>query len=59
MLWSTLWRRIGKQPLSFTQHNHIEAVIDNRRIQMDLKYDAKGRPYLIPKDTNWKGKDNV
>lgn len=47
MLWSTLYHKIGKQPLAFTQHNHIEAVIDGQRIVLELKYDAKGLPYLV------------
>lgn len=47
MLWKTLYDRIGKQPLSFTQHNHVRAVIDGKERELDLKYDAKGRPYLV------------
>lgn len=47
MLWRTLYTRIGNQPLSFTRHNHVRAVIDDKEIFLDLKYDAKGRPYLI------------
>ena len=47
MLWATLHARIGKQPLSFTQHNHVTAVIDGTTYELDLKYDAKGRPYLV------------
>lgn len=49
MLWSTLHRRIGKQPLSFSQHNHIKAVIDGKTFFLDLKYNAKGQPYLVPR----------
>lgn len=56
MLWDTLYNRIGKQPLSFTQHNHIRAVIDDKEIFLDLKYDAKGRPYLVKK-TEWRAKN--
>lgn len=48
MLWKTLYDRIGKQPLSYTQHNHIAVVYEGKRIPLDLKYDAKGHPYLVP-----------
>lgn len=48
MLWMTLWKRIGKQPMSYTNHNHIEALIDGKHIPLTLKYDAKGHPYLVP-----------
>lgn len=52
MLWVTLLNKIGKQPLSFTQHNHVYALLYNEQlgrmeqVAMDVKYDAKGRPYL-------------
>ena len=29
MLWSNLWRKIGKQPLSFSQHNRVYATLFN------------------------------
>ena len=53
MLWSTLWRKIGKQPLSFSQHNHVYAVLLNEysgkyeKVYLNIKYDAKGHPYLV------------
>lgn len=53
MLWSTLFNRIGKQPLRFTQHNHVYALLENpetyklEKIWLDIKYDAKGQPYLV------------
>lgn len=52
MLWSTLFNRIGKQPLKITQHNHIYAVLENpkthatERVYLELKYDAGGKPYF-------------
>lgn len=48
MLWMTLWKRLGKQPMTLTNHYHIKAVIDGRAIAMDMKFDASGKPYLIP-----------
>lgn len=53
MLWSTLFHKIGKQPLKFSQHNHVYALLRNpkthemERVNLELKYDAKGHPYLI------------
>lgn len=58
MLWSTLHSKIGKQPLAFTQHNHVYAVLENpatkrlENIQLDLKYDAQGRPYFVRREQN-------
>lgn len=55
MLWSTLFNKIGKQPLSFTQHNHVYALLENpethkpETVWLDIKYDEKGLPYLVPK----------
>ena len=55
MLWSTLFNKIGKQPLSFTQHNHVYALMENpethkfEKVWLDIKYDEKGLPYLVPK----------
>lgn len=48
MLWSTLFNRLGKLPLRITQHRHIEAIIEDKHYQLDLKFDAKGQPYLVP-----------
>ena len=53
MRWSTLFTKIGKLPLKITQNHNIHAVLDNpaigewESIPLCLKYDAKGRPYLI------------
>ena len=53
MLWSTLWHKIGKQPLKFTQHNHVYALLHNPktheldRVNLELKYDTNGHPYFI------------
>lgn len=48
MLWSTLFNRLGKLPLRITQHNHIKAIIEGKNYQLDMKFDAKGQPYLVP-----------
>ena len=56
MLWTTLHNRISRQPLAFTAHNHVEAVIDDKRIRLELKYDAKGRPYFVKSDRPAKSK---
>lgn len=53
MLWSTLFNRIGKQPLSFTQHSHVYAILENpktgewERVPLCLKYDVKNHPYFV------------
>lgn len=56
MRWSTLFAKLGKQPLRFTQHNNVYAVLENPKtgewesIPLTLKYDGHGHPYFI-KDT--------
>lgn len=53
MLWSTLFHRIGKQPLRITQHKHVYALLENpkthlwERVYLELKYDNNGVPYLV------------
>lgn len=53
MLWSTLFHKIGKQPLKVTQHSHVYALLCNpkthemEKVWLELKYDASGHPYLI------------
>ena len=53
MLWSALWRKIGKQPLSFSQHNRVYDVLLNEysgkyeKVYLDIKYDTKGHPYFV------------
>lgn len=53
MLWSTLFTRIGKQPLHITQHHHVYALLNDpktnktRKVWLCLKYDNAGRPYLV------------
>ena len=49
MLWSTLFGKLGKQPLKITQHQHVNAIIDGKRIELDLKFEANGTPYLVPR----------
>ena len=53
MLWSTLWKQLGRQPLKVTQHNHVYALLHNPKthnwdkVNLCLKFDATGRPYFI------------
>lgn len=53
MLWVTLFHKIGKQQLKFTQHNHVYALLENpkthevEKVYLNLKYDASGHPYFI------------
>lgn len=49
MLWLTLFNRLGKQPMHVTRHNHVKAVIDGKTYELDLKFDKRGEPYLIPR----------
>lgn len=49
VLWLTLWKGIGKQPLSFTNHHHVRAIIRGEEIFLDLKYDENGYPCLTDK----------
>ena len=58
MLWTTLFNKIGKQPLKNTQHSHIYAVLENKkthkydRVYLDLKFDAYGKPYFVESRKN-------
>ena len=53
MLWSTLYRKLGKQPMKTTQHYHVHALLANpkthrmEKVYLDLKFDASGHPYLV------------
>lgn len=53
MLWATLFHKIGKQQLKFTQHNHVYALLENpktyevEKVYLNLKYDASGHPYFV------------
>ena len=53
MLWVTLFHKIGKQQLKFTQHNHVYALLENpkthevEKVYLNLKYDASGHPYFV------------
>lgn len=55
MLWTTFLKKGGKQPLYWTNRNHVEAVINGNRIRMTMKYDNKGRPYLVPEPEEQEG----
>lgn len=48
MLWSTLFNKLGKQPLRITQHHHIHVIVEGKHYDMDLKFNAEGEPYLVP-----------
>ena len=60
MLWSTLFRKIGQQPLKFTQKNHVYALLVNpknhkcEKVYLDLNYDASGHPYFIRRNNKKK-----
>jgi len=47
MTWYGLYKRIGKQTLHSMQNNKVYAIIDNKNVFLDIKYDAKGIPYLV------------
>lgn len=47
MKWITLFNKIGRLNLSITNNSDVYAVIGNDKIFLTLKYDAKGRPYLV------------
>jgi hypothetical protein len=57
MLWSKLFDKIGKQPLSFTNHNHVYVLLENpkthetEKVYLILKYDVKGHPYFVKSTT--------
>ena len=56
MLWSTLFHKIGKQPLRITQHQQVYALLENpksnkkEKVLLDLKFNTKGEPYLLKKE---------
>ena len=53
MLWSTLYNKIGKQPLRNTQRNQVYAILENpkthqkEKVFLLLKYDTSGHPYFV------------
>lgn len=53
MRWSTLFKKLGNQPLKFTQNNNVYAVLENAKtgeweeIPLCFKYDAHNHPYFI------------
>lgn len=52
MTWRQLHSRIGRQPLSVTQHNRVRAVIDGHETFLNLKFDERGLPYLAESNTD-------
>lgn len=53
MLWSTLYNKIGKQPLRNTQRNQVYAILENpkthqkEKVFLLLKYNTSGHPYFV------------
>ena len=53
MLWSTLYKKIGKQPLRNTQRNQVYAMLENpkthqkEKVFLLLKYNTSGHPYFV------------
>ena len=53
MKWSTLFHKIGKQPLRVTQHQNVYAILYDKKSHqyvkryLCLKFDEQGRPYLV------------
>ena len=69
MLWSTLFHKIGKQPIKDMQKHHVFAVLENpkthrtEKVYLLLKSDAAGHPYLVQdfaksEKKTWKKKGN-
>lgn len=62
MLWQTLQNILGKQPDSFMRKNHVYLLTNDpktghlRKVYVELKKDAKGRPYLIEDNNKRKEK---
>lgn len=54
MLWSQLHRKLGRQPLSYTQHNHVRAKINGEFIELKMVFDEQGHPYLEPETARCK-----
>jgi len=48
MLWSELFDKLGRQPLTVTQHNKVKAFIYGEAYELDLKIDISGTLYLSP-----------
>lgn len=47
MKWITLFNKIGRLNLSITKNSDVYAIIGDDKIYLTLKYDVKGRPYLV------------
>lgn len=53
MLWSTLYNKIGKQPLRNMQRNQVYAMLENpkthqkEKVFLLLKYNTSGHPYFV------------
>lgn len=53
MTWYILFNKLGKQTIKTLQSSKVYALLENpatgkvEEIMLTLKYDAKGKPYLI------------
>lgn len=53
MTWYTLFNKLGKQTIKTLQSSEVYAVLENpatgktEKVMLILKYDEKGKPYLI------------
>lgn len=48
MNWNVLYKKIGKQNLNKMQHTDVVVKIDDKEIQVALKFKTDGSPYFIP-----------
>lgn len=56
MKWLALWKKIGKQPLSVTQHQDVIAVIDEKEIPLTLKFGTGEKTLWFVEDKREKSK---
>ncbi len=53
MTWYTLFNKLGKQTIKTLQSSKVYAVLKNpatgktEKVMLTLKYDEKGKPYLV------------
>ena len=60
MKWSTLFQKIGKQPLRVTNHQTVHAILRNpktrkmERVNLILRFNTDGSPYFIQDPNDYK-----
>ena len=60
MKWSTLFQKIGKQPLRVTNHQTVHAILRNpktrkmERINLILRFNTDGSPYFMQDPNDYK-----